>query len=74
MSEITLAQAEEHLAQWLKADLQVSKGQSFKIDGQEFTRADADQIRKNIEYWEQKVVKLRTAGGGIRVRNAIADV
>lgn len=74
MAEITLAQAEEHLAAWLKADLAVSKGQSFDIDGQSFTRADAEQIRANVELWEQKVIRLRTGGGGLRVRNVIANV
>lgn len=74
MPEITLAQAEEHLGDWLKADRAVAKGQSFAIDGQSFTRADAEQIRTNIDYWEKRVIKLRTSGGGIRVRNGIADV
>ncbi len=74
MAEITLAQAQEHLDAWMRADLAVAKGQSFAIDGQTFTRADAEQIRENIEIWEARVRRLQTGGGGLRVRNAIADV
>lgn len=72
MAEITLAQAEEHLAAWLKADLAVASNQAYAVAGRSFTRADAQEIRDNIAEWERRVIRLRTGGGGIRVRNVIA--
>jgi hypothetical protein len=69
MAGITLAQAEAHLAVWLAADTAVASGQSYSINGRSLTRADASEIRENIDYWEGKVTRLSSStGGGIRVR------
>lgn len=69
MAGITLAQAEAQLASWLTADTAVSQGQAYTIGMRSLTRADAEEIRKNIQFWDSKTKDLaRSVGGGIRVR------
>jgi hypothetical protein len=69
MAGLTLAQAEQHLNEWLTADSAVAKGQAYSLGGRTFTRADAQQIRENIRYWQQMVKQL--ARGGMRARGAV---
>lgn len=66
MAGITLAQAEEHLAEWLAADAAVASGQAYSIGGRSLTRAHAAEIRTNIQFWDRKVKEM--SRGGIRVR------
>lgn len=66
MAGITLAQAEARLTSWLEADEAVASGQSYTIAGRSLTRADAEEIRKNIQFWDRKVKELDR--GGIRIR------
>ena len=69
MAGISLQQAQQRLDDWLAADAAVSKNQSYRIADRTYTRADAEVIRRNIEFWDGKVKKLSRAGGaGIRVR------
>jgi hypothetical protein len=68
MAGITLAQAETHLAAWLAADEAVASGQAYTIAGRSLTRANAAEIRANIDYWEAKVQKLTTGRTGPTVR------
>jgi len=65
MARITLAEAETHLTTWLDADKAVAKGQSFSISGKTYTRADAQVIRENIEFWDRYVKRL--SRGGIKI-------
>ena len=67
MAGITLAQAEAKLTLWLEADDKVASGQSYSIAGRNLTRANAKEIRDNIDFWQSKVNKL-SRGGGITVR------
>lgn len=67
MAGITLAQAEAHLSTWLEADTTVATGQAYSMGSRSLTRADAREIRENIDYWEKKVQQL-TRSGGIVVR------
>jgi hypothetical protein len=69
MAGLTLAQAEQHLNEWLTADSAVAKGQAYSLGGRTFTRADAREIRENIRYWQQMVKQL--ASGGVRTRGAV---
>lgn len=69
MAGLTLAQAEQHLNEWLSADSAVAKGQAYSLGGRTFTRADAREIRENIRYWQQMVKQL--ARGGVRARGAV---
>jgi hypothetical protein len=66
MAGITLEQAETKLALWLEADDLVATGQGYSIEGRSLTRADAEEIRENIEFWDGKVKELtENAGGGL---------
>lgn len=70
---ITLAQAEAQLTAWLAASSAVASAQSYEIAGRKLTRADAAEIRQQIDYWDSKVKTLsaRTTGRG-RFRTIVA--
>lgn len=55
MAGITLEQAEAQLAVWLDASTAVAANQSYTINGRSLTRADAEQIRKQIDFWDSKI-------------------
>lgn len=72
---ITLAEAKLALAAWMTADAELAAGaQSTRYSrngvDRQLTRADAAEIRRNIDYWDGKVRELVT-GGGIRVYGVI---
>lgn len=67
MAGITLAQAEAQLAVWLAADAAVASNQSYRINERQFTKADAEQIRENLKFWDAKVQEL-TRGRNPRMR------
>lgn len=69
MAGITQAQAEEQLTLWLAASTAVATGQSYTIGGRSLTRADAEQIRKNITYFQNLVQSL--SQGGMTVKTVI---
>ena len=58
MAAITVEMAKKHLDMWLEAESEVAINQSYTIGGKSFTRADLGEIRKQIEYWDNKVQKL----------------
>lgn len=58
MSGITLAQAQAQLDAWLAASLAVSQGQSYEISGRRLMRADAAEVTRNVQYWQQQVSLL----------------
>ncbi len=68
MAGITLAQAQAKLDAWMVADDAVAGGQSYSIGGRSLTRANAAEIRNNIDYWERRVMRLSQGSGGIRCR------
>lgn len=69
MAGITAAQAETQLALWIAADAALAAGQSYRIGERQLTRVDAEQVRANIVYWENKVASLSNSrNGGLRVR------
>ena len=70
MAGITLEQAEQHLQEWLRAEIEVSVSQSYKIGGRNLTRADLRQIREQIKFWENKVSQLKR-GGRNRILRAV---
>lgn len=73
MAGITLEQAEAQLASWLAASTAVAAGQSYEIAGRKLTRADAEQVKEMISYWDGKVkqLDLRTRGRS-RARTIVA--
>lgn len=58
MAAITLETAKKHLEMWLEAESEVAINQSYTIGGKSFTRANLGEIRKQIEYWSNKVQEL----------------
>lgn len=62
MSAITLDQAQAKLSLWMAADDALTMGQNYTIDQgnvkRVLTRADASEIRNNINYWRREVERL----------------
>lgn len=50
----------QKLNTWLAAEESVATGQSYQIGTRMLTRADLKQIREEMEYWAQKIIR----GGG----------
>lgn len=67
---ITLEIAQDHLEQWLEAELELTTHQSYRIGSQSLTLADLDMVGKRIAYWSDMVEKLKArakSGGRNRV-------
>lgn len=69
---ITKEQAQAQLDAWLAASLAVARNQSYEIDGRKLTRADAGEIRKQIEFWELRLAKARNGGRSMRLGYGVA--
>lgn len=70
MAGITLVQAQAQLTAWLTASTVVATGQSYSIGERSLTRANANEIRKNIIFWQNRVTALTNASS-IKIRRAI---
>lgn len=72
MAGITLDQAQAQLDTWLAANSAVASGQEYEIDTgsgrRRLKRADAAEIRQQIDYWDGKVKSLTPSSGGGRRR------
>ena len=68
MAGITLAQAESKLTLWMAAMDKIAVGQSYNIAGRALTRANLDEVQRQVEYWDSQVKRLTR--GGISVRGA----
>ena len=71
MAGITLSQAEEQLSLWLAASSKVATGQQYRIGDKWFTRADAREIRENIKFWQNQVMRLSGDSSGITIKKAV---
>ncbi|APG24095.1 DUF6148 family protein [Syntrophotalea acetylenica] len=75
MAGITSEHAEAQLALWLAADAAVSSNQSYTIDTggskRTVTRADALEIRNNIDYWDNWCRRLDSSRLGIQAIGVI---
>lgn len=67
---MTIERAKIHLEAWYEAELKASTGQSYTIGSRTLTRVNIPEIRKQIEYWENRIAGLEKGGRG-RVRRAI---
>jgi hypothetical protein len=63
---ITLAMAQKHLEEWMEAELEITTHQSYRLGNQTLTMADLEQVRGTIDYWSEKVERLKAiaAAGG----------
>lgn len=71
---ITLEIAQEHLEEWLEAELAVTTHQSYQIKERHLTMADLSAIRNTIKYWSDKVEELKMqaeSGGRNRMYRAV---
>lgn len=57
MAGITKKEAQRHLDIWLEAEAQIATGQSYQIGSRMLTRADLASVRKQIDYWNNKVMQ-----------------
>ena len=57
MAGITKKEAQRHLDIWLEAEAQIATGQSYQIGRRMLTRADLASVRKQIDYWNNKVMQ-----------------
>lgn len=64
MAGITLAQAEAQLAAWVAASTAVASNQSYSMKDRSMTRADAGEIRQQIEFWDAWVRRLTPRSRG----------
>lgn len=70
MSVITKEMAEKHLKAWLDAELAVTTGQSYSIGSRQLTRVNISEIRKQIEYWKNELVKLEMRENGKKINSS----
>lgn len=70
---ITVEQAQTALSAWYAASLAVAKSQSYEIEGRKLTRVDADEIRKQIDYWEMRVAQAKRGGRRMRIGYGVAE-
>lgn len=70
--QVTLQQAQEHLAAWLAADKAVATGQEYEIETggtrRRLKRADAKYIQERINYWSKMVTQLTSGRSGMRTK------
>jgi hypothetical protein len=74
MAGITLEVAKKHLDAWLEAEIAVTNAQSYTIGSRVMTKADLEEIRKTIDYWNNKVAELENIqkyGGRNRAKRAV---
>jgi len=61
---------EQKLNTWLAAEESIATGQSYQIGTRMLTRADLDDVRKEMEYWATKLAECEAeeqAGGRNRL-------
>lgn len=74
MPGITLELAQAQFDLWMAADAAVSRGQEYAMENRSLKRADAAEIRTNIEFWDKWVRRLESGGNGARrVRYGVSD-
>jgi len=62
---ITLEQAQTALNGWVSADLAISKGQSYSMNGRTITLANIKEVREQIQYWERRINALQNPNTSI---------
>jgi len=68
MSAITLAEAQAQLADWLAASRAIASSQEYRIGGVGgylVKRADAAEVRKQINYWAANVTMLTNSANNM---------
>lgn len=66
---------QEKLNTWLAAEESIATGQSYQIGTRMLTRADLDDVRKEMEYWAGKLAEAEAQeknGGRNRLYRFVA--
>lgn len=66
---------EKKLNTWLAAEESIATGQSYQIGTRMLTRADLDDVRKEMEYWAGKLAEAEAEeknGGRNRLYRFVA--
>lgn len=61
----------ERLELWLSAEEALATSQSYKIGTREIRRADLPEVRKQIEFWENKLSTVENKGNRRRTWRAV---
>lgn len=64
MTQLTAAQAQEHLDAWTAADLALASAGSYTIGNRQLTRVNAQEVRNHITYWQRAVRTLTASESG----------
>lgn len=63
-NNISLATALAHRDAWIAADLALATAKSYTIGNRQLTRADAQEVRNNIAYWQRVVESIEATNAG----------
>ena len=63
---MTPSEIQEHLDEWKAADKAVASAQSYTIGNRSLTLSDAESIRQQINYWEQRLDIANASAQGVR--------
>lgn len=67
-----LEHARRMLREWRAAEQACASGvKSYRIGNRELTRYNMAEIRRSIEYWEERVAVLEGRRNGRRLRRAV---
>lgn len=58
MSYFNKEKIEAKIEMWSEAEAAIATGQSYKIGSRELKRADLAEVRKQIEFWEGKLMAV----------------
>ena len=68
---MTIEEIRKQLDAWEAADRAISKGKSYTIDGLQYNRQDAAEVRKAVDYWTKRLLAVMRRGGSIRRQQTI---
>ncbi len=75
MAIFTKSLCEKKLNTWLAAEEAIATGQRYQIGTRMLTRADLEDVRKEMEYWATKLAEAEAeekAGGRNRMYHFVA--
>jgi hypothetical protein len=64
VKETRLEIAYRHYNAWLEAELELTSHQSYTIGTRSLTKANLSEVRKQLQYWENKIAEIENAEGG----------
>lgn len=65
MSAISLSEAQSQLTVWLAASKAIAESQEYMINGRRMRRADAAEVRSQLNYWSALVTSLTNSANNL---------